>query len=222
MSLHGINQGPGLLCHTQMHTCTHTHRHGANTVCRVPCKLDNRWPMQTRRVSWFDYWVRAAGELWSAGETLIWMETGCHRPACSCQAGPSQERIPVCRGLVSDTPVGMWGVDVWDVFPAAEEKQQSLSSSLPSVRLKEVDPNRTAIHGSVHIPHTLATHAGLSSGGHHYGQRAASAKGLKSWHHLPPCLTHELFPPFLVKVHLCPMSSIHYIVALQNVQGPSL
>lgn len=185
MSLHGTNQGRGLLCHTQMvrHTQTHTHTQGANTVCRAPCKLDNRWPMQTRRVSSFDCWVHTAGELWSAGETLIWMETGCHRPACSCRASALTGADPVCRGLVSDTPVGMRGVDVWDVFPAAEEKQQSLSSSLPSVpasvRLEEVDPNRTAIHGRAHSTYVGHTD-GLSSGGHRYGHRAASAKGVKA------------------------------------------
>lgn len=111
------------------------------------------------------------------------METGCHRPAGSSRASALTGADPVHRGLVSDTAVGMRGVDARDVLPAAGERQQSLSSSLPSVRpsvrLEEVDPNRSAIHGRVHSTHAGHTD-GLSSGGHRYGHRAASAKGVRA------------------------------------------
>lgn len=121
--------------------------------------------MQTWCACSFDCFVQTASELWTAEETLIWMETGCHRRLAA--GGPHSHKNGLSAEGSEWQTGGMWGADVWDVCYWGREATKPFFLDT-SVYLEEVDQTEQPFM-LVHIPHIVHT------------------AGLLRWPWQPPC-----------------------------------
>lgn len=158
---------PCPLRHAQTQTRTHMriNTHSLSwcrtlTVYRRPCKLDNRCQMQTWCACWFDCSAQTAGELWTAEETLIWMETSCHCLLAQLPATLTKTQTLVCKKVLIDKLGGMWGADVREICATGDETQQS---SLIPLSIWRRLPKQNAHSQSYTFP-TFSTHSTSSVG----------------------------------------------------------
>lgn len=142
------------------HTQRYTHKHRltqcstlwlchANLTIGVKCK---------HAACWFESPAETASELWTAEETLIWMETSCLCVLVQLLAMCSQKQAQCARGTEWQN-VWTWGADMSVISVTGEEKEQSRSFLIPLSIKRKLTKQNAQSHSyisthSTHFPHS--------------------------------------------------------------------